>query len=101
MTEGVKTIIYPVKDLAKAKTLYSKLLGVEPYMHEACYRAGIRLRCSRRYELGSMAHASEGHHHVETSSGKGTSVSKRGAAEVVYRTLRHNSFPVTLYRTQR
>jgi extradiol dioxygenase family protein len=32
MTEGVKTIIYPVKDLAKAKTLYSKLLGVEPFL---------------------------------------------------------------------
>jgi extradiol dioxygenase family protein len=27
MTEGVKTIIYPVKDLAKAKTLYSTELG--------------------------------------------------------------------------
>jgi extradiol dioxygenase family protein len=37
MTEGVKTIIYPVKDLAKAKTLYSKLLGVEPFMDEAYY----------------------------------------------------------------
>jgi predicted enzyme related to lactoylglutathione lyase len=37
MTEGVKTIIYPVKDLAKAKTLYSKLLGVQPYMDEAYY----------------------------------------------------------------
>lgn len=37
MTEGVKTIIYPVKDLARAKTLYSKLLGVEPVMDEAYY----------------------------------------------------------------
>ena len=37
MTEGIKTIIYPVKDLAKAKTLYSELLGVEPYMDEAYY----------------------------------------------------------------
>jgi predicted enzyme related to lactoylglutathione lyase len=37
MTEGVKTIIYPVTDLAKAKTLYGKLLGVEPYMDEAYY----------------------------------------------------------------
>jgi predicted enzyme related to lactoylglutathione lyase len=32
MTEGVKTIIYPVKDLAQARTLYGKLLNVEPYM---------------------------------------------------------------------
>jgi predicted enzyme related to lactoylglutathione lyase len=37
MTEGVKTIIYPVKDLAKAKTLYGKLVGVEPYMDESYY----------------------------------------------------------------
>ncbi len=35
MTEGVKTIMYPVKDLARAKTLYGKLLGVEPCMDEA------------------------------------------------------------------
>ncbi len=37
MTESIKTIIYPVKDLAKARTLYSELLGVEPYMDEAYY----------------------------------------------------------------
>jgi len=37
MTEGVKTIMYPVTDPAKAKTLYGKLLGMEPYMDEAYY----------------------------------------------------------------
>jgi predicted enzyme related to lactoylglutathione lyase len=37
MTKGIKTFIYPVKNLAKAKTLYSKLLGVQPYMNEAYY----------------------------------------------------------------
>ena len=37
MTEGVKTIMYPVTDLAKAKTLYGMLLGVEPYMQEPYY----------------------------------------------------------------
>jgi len=37
MTEGVKTFIYPVKDLAKAKALFSALLGVEPYMDEVYY----------------------------------------------------------------
>ncbi len=30
MTEGIRTIIYPVKDLPRAKALYSKLMGVEP-----------------------------------------------------------------------
>jgi predicted enzyme related to lactoylglutathione lyase len=30
MTAGVKTIIFPVNDLAKAKALYRELLGVQP-----------------------------------------------------------------------
>lgn len=37
MNEGVKTIIYPVKDLAAAKTLYGSLLGVEPLMDQPFY----------------------------------------------------------------
>lgn len=34
--------IYPVKDIAQAKTLYSKFLGVEPIMDEAYY-VGFRV----------------------------------------------------------
>lgn len=37
MTSGIRTVIYPVKDLAQAKTLYGKLLGVAPYVDEAYY----------------------------------------------------------------
>jgi predicted enzyme related to lactoylglutathione lyase len=37
MTAGLRTIIYPVKDLASAKTLYGRLLGAEPIMDEAYY----------------------------------------------------------------
>lgn len=37
MADGLKTIIYPVKDLARAKTLYSTLLGVTPYADEPYY----------------------------------------------------------------
>ncbi len=37
MTKALKTIIYPVKDLAKAKTLYSTLLDVKPLMDEPYY----------------------------------------------------------------
>ncbi|MGW3911695.1 VOC family protein [Streptomyces sp. NPDC005070] len=37
MTAGVKTIIYPVKDIAKAKALFTRLLGVEPYVDEPYY----------------------------------------------------------------
>ena len=42
MNQGIRTIIYPVKDIARAKTLYSKLLGVEPYADEAYY-VGFRV----------------------------------------------------------
>ena len=37
MNKGVKTIIYPVKDIAQAKTLFRKLLGVEPYSDQPYY----------------------------------------------------------------
>jgi predicted enzyme related to lactoylglutathione lyase len=37
VNQGIKTIIYPVKDMARAKALYRELLGVEPIMDEAYY----------------------------------------------------------------
>jgi predicted enzyme related to lactoylglutathione lyase len=37
MNQGIRTVIYPVKDIAQAKALYGALLGVEPYMDEAYY----------------------------------------------------------------
>ncbi|MEU6259885.1 VOC family protein [Streptomyces sp. NPDC047043] len=37
MTAGLKTIIYPVKDIARAKALFGALLGVEPYADEPYY----------------------------------------------------------------
>lgn len=37
MTTGVNTIIYPVTNLAEAKALYGRLLGVEPYADEVYY----------------------------------------------------------------
>ena len=37
MTKGVRTIIYPVTDIAQAKKLYISLLGVKPIMDEAYY----------------------------------------------------------------
>jgi predicted enzyme related to lactoylglutathione lyase len=42
MTSGIRTIIYPVTDIAQAKTLYRTLLGVEPLMDEAYY-VGFRV----------------------------------------------------------
>jgi predicted enzyme related to lactoylglutathione lyase len=37
MNQGVRTIIYPVKDMARAKTLFRTLLGVEPYADSPYY----------------------------------------------------------------
>src|SRR3712207_3327480 len=37
MTSAIRTVIYPVKNLARAKILYGNLVGVEPYMGEPYY----------------------------------------------------------------
>ena len=37
MNHGVKTVIYPVKDLARAKKLFRNLLNVEPYADQPYY----------------------------------------------------------------
>jgi predicted enzyme related to lactoylglutathione lyase len=42
MNQGIRTIIYPVKDLAQAKKLYSALLGTEPHADQPYY-VGYRL----------------------------------------------------------
>ena len=42
MNQGIGLFVYPVKDIARAKTLYSKFLGVEPYADEVYY-VGFRV----------------------------------------------------------
>jgi predicted enzyme related to lactoylglutathione lyase len=37
MTQGMRTIIFPVKDITQAKSFYSTLLGVPPSMDEPYY----------------------------------------------------------------
>jgi len=37
MNQGVKTILYPAKDMARAKKLFRSLLGVEPYADQPYY----------------------------------------------------------------
>ena len=37
MNKGVKTIIYPVKDIAQATALFRKFLEVEPYANQPYY----------------------------------------------------------------
>src|SRR5216117_1389034 len=42
MNQGISLFVYPVKDIAQAKTLYSKFLGVEPYV-DGAYYVGFRV----------------------------------------------------------
>jgi predicted enzyme related to lactoylglutathione lyase len=37
MNKGIKTVLYPVKDMGKAKAMFSKLLGVAPIADTAYY----------------------------------------------------------------
>jgi predicted enzyme related to lactoylglutathione lyase len=37
MNQGIKTVVYPVKELAHAKALYTTLLGAEPYADQPYY----------------------------------------------------------------
>lgn len=39
-TEGIKTVLHPVSDIAAAKPVYAALLGIEP-QHDAAYYVGF------------------------------------------------------------
>jgi predicted enzyme related to lactoylglutathione lyase len=42
MNQGMKTIIYPITDINRAKQLYIALLGTEPYV-DGAYYVGFRV----------------------------------------------------------
>src|SRR5213080_1621420 len=51
MDQGMRLLVFPVKDLAKAKPLYRELLGVDPYADAPYYvgfRTGDRTRSARQ-----------------------------------------------------
>jgi len=37
MNKGIKIILYPAKDMNQSKTLFSKFLGVDPYVDQPYY----------------------------------------------------------------
>jgi predicted enzyme related to lactoylglutathione lyase len=41
MNKGVRTVVYPVRDIARAKAFFRELLGVEPYT-DAPYYVGFK-----------------------------------------------------------
>ncbi|MFI0410874.1 VOC family protein [Actinomadura sp. 3N508] len=82
MNEGVKTIIYPVQDLAKAKALFGRLLGVEPTA-DAPYYVG--------YDIGDQhigldphghRHGPTAYHHVDDIEGTMKALLEAGAETV-------------------
>ena len=42
MNQGIRTVIYPVNDIARVKALFRELLGVEPYA-DAPYYVGFKV----------------------------------------------------------
>jgi hypothetical protein len=40
MNQGIRMIVHPVKDIAQLKSLYTGLLGIEPYA-ETTYYVGL------------------------------------------------------------
>jgi predicted enzyme related to lactoylglutathione lyase len=37
MNKGIKTVLYPVKDMTQATTVFRKFLGVDPYAEQPYY----------------------------------------------------------------
>ena len=60
MTSGMNTMIFPARDLARAKKMFAGLLGVEPYADEPYY-VGFRIGDQ---EVGLDPH---GHAHGATA----------------------------------
>jgi predicted enzyme related to lactoylglutathione lyase len=42
MNQGITTVVYPVKDIARAKAFFRELLGLEPYA-DAPYYVGFKV----------------------------------------------------------
>ncbi len=42
MNKGIKTVLYPVKDITRATKLFRKFLGVDPYAEQPYY-VGFRI----------------------------------------------------------
>jgi predicted enzyme related to lactoylglutathione lyase len=56
MGSGISTVIYPVTDVATATALYTKLLGVPPYVEQPYY-VGFRVG---EQEVGLDPHGHQG-----------------------------------------
>ena len=78
-TEGVKTILHPVADLAAAKPIYAALLGVEPQA-DAEYYVGFEA-AGQQIGLvpGSAMESPVAHWHVADIEAKLAEVTEAGA----------------------
>jgi predicted enzyme related to lactoylglutathione lyase len=52
VNEGISLLVYPVEDIAKAKTLYRALLGTDPYV-DGSYYVGFK---AGEMEVGLDSH---------------------------------------------
>lgn len=69
MNKGVRTILYPVKDIDQAKKFYGTLLGVEPFVDQPNY---VAYRVGDQQQIGLVPNGHNtgmtgplGHYHVD------------------------------------
>jgi predicted enzyme related to lactoylglutathione lyase len=76
---GIKTIIYPVEDLERAKALFKNLTGVEPYA-DSSYYVGFRIG-DQEFGLDPNGHkwGMTSYHHVDNIEQKLQSLVDAGA----------------------
>lgn len=84
MKPGMQLIVYPVKDIARAKALYREVLGVEPYADQPYY-VGFRVG-EQEIGLDPNGHARGmtgpiGYVEVDDIRGRLRSLLKAGARE--------------------
>lgn len=84
MKQGMQLVVYPVKDIARAKALYREVLGVEPYADQPYY-VGFRIG-DQEIGLDPQGHAKGmtgpiGHVEVEDIHGRLRSLLEVGALE--------------------
>lgn len=51
MSQEISLLVYPVTDIARPKTLFGALLGVEPYADQPCYVGFQSIPVRATYEL--------------------------------------------------
>jgi predicted enzyme related to lactoylglutathione lyase len=82
MTSGMKTVVFPARDLAVAKELYTRLLGVAPHTDQPYYVGFSAGGQEIGLDPGGHAHGAVGYWHVDDIAGRLEQLLDAGAEEI-------------------